>query len=345
MKGISVRANGSHLVPCGRGGKRTTRTFPRGPEGLRMAKEFLAQEQARKILGIPAASMSLPTYSLGSQVTVADIAQPYLDLKRAQGRSLGWRKEMRSLLQNHFLPEFGHRLLSSIRQSEVLTFIDRTFGQRSKATQDRYTSYFRSYMSYAVAEGHITANPLAKFGKKREKPRAGLLTLADLKKIKDNAALHLAQAIDVVWATGVRPGRSELFALRFEHVDFDAKEIVVYAPKTKTVRRIPLRDEFLEKLKVLQEQHKSGFLVEYNGRQMVKFRRAFRTAHRKAGIPYPAVFYDVRHLFATTAVAFGDIAAVSDMMGHSQISTTVNNYVHLRADSKRRVVEQMPSLG
>lgn len=57
------------------------------------------------------------------------------------------------------------------------------------------------------------------------------------------------------------------------------------------------------------------------------------------------VFYDVRHLFATTLLREGgDLAAVSKLMGHSSVHMTANQYYHLLGDEKRRTIAKLPSL-
>ena len=78
---------------------------------------------------------------------------------------------------------------------------------------------------------------------------------------------------------------------------------------------------------------------------MKQISRAMRTACRRAGIIYPVVLYDVRHLFATTLLREGgDLSAVSNLMGHSSIQMTANNYYHLLGDEKRRTIAKLPRL-
>lgn len=65
----------------------------------------------------------------------------------------------------------------------------------------------------------------------------------------------------------------------------------------------------------------------------------------KAGLTYPMVMYDIRHLFATTLLREGgDVAAVSKLMGHASVKMTVDQYYHLLGDEKRRTIAKLPSL-
>lgn len=85
----------------------------------------------------------------------------------------------------------------------------------------------------------------------------------------------------------------------------------------------------------MKAKARTGHIVEFRGRPISMIRNAFRQAVRKAGISYPVRMYDLRHLFATTLLDAGDpIGAVSRLMGHSRISTTVNVYYQPRQDVK-----------
>ena len=45
----------------------------------------------------------------------------------------------------------------------------------------------------------------------------------------------------------------------------------------------------------------------------------------------------MRHSFASLAITNGaDVASVSEVLGHAQISTTLNMYTHANEESKRR---------
>lgn len=50
-------------------------------------------------------------------------------------------------------------------------------------------------------------------------------------------------------------------------------------------------------------------------------------------------FHALRHTFATTLIAAKvDVKTVSALLGHSDISTTMNTYVHPSEDAKRSAV-------
>jgi hypothetical protein len=56
----------------------------------------------------------------------------------------------------------------------------------------------------------------------------------------------------------------------------------------------------------------------------------------------PPRFHDLRHTFATMAIASGvDVKTVSDLLGHANASMTLDVYADALADSKRAGMEVM----
>lgn len=150
---------------------------------------------------------------------------------------------------------------------------------------------------------------------------------------------------DLLRIAQTRPGPSELFALRWEHVDFDGCTVRIYATKTKTFRTVPVTESFLDRLREIRKTSKSGFIVEYEGKPLTTIRRSFNTACEKAGITVDVRMYDLRHLFATTMLANGaDLAAVSKLMGHSTVKMTADVYYHYLEGEKEKAVGKLPSL-
>ena len=67
----------------------------------------------------------------------------------------------------------------------------------------------------------------------------------------------------------------------------------------------------------------------------------------QASVRMPICFYCRRHSFATRCIEAGcDYKTVSVLLGHSNISTTLNLYVHPNMEQKRRCISKMfKSLG
>ena len=321
-------------------GRQRTKTFGKGREGKRDAQRFDEEIKARKLIEAP-----LPIFAPGQKAYIDQLTQLYINAKKAEGKSLRWIRELAVLVKTHFIPVFAQRPVDEIRFEEIVEIIGKAYADRSQTTRSRYMSYLKMVFQYGVDYELTTKNPLKRWKKPKERPRDTKLTYPDLMKLKNAARPHLAWAIEVAWNLGVRTGESELLALTWNDIDWDDSSIKVYATKTKTNRVIPIAPEFLERLKVMREKAQTGYIIEYQGKPMRKFRRSLKTAAEKAGLTYPVVMYDIRHLFATTLLREGgDVAAVSKLMGHASVKMTVDQYYHLLGGEKRRTIAKLPSL-
>lgn len=156
---------------------------------------------------------------------------------------------------------------------------------------------------------------------------------------------HVKWALEVYFNLGTRPGESELLSLKWTNIDFQRNEVNVYATKTKTSRKVPIRPEFRERLLQEQEYSDSEYVVSYRGQKVGSLRKAFNAACERAGITYPVRMYDIRHLFATTLLNNNaDLAAVSKLMGHATTKMTADAYYHYMRGEKERAVTLLPSL-
>jgi integrase len=140
-------------------------------------------------------------------------------------------------------------------------------------------------------------------------------------------------------------GKTELFTLEWTNVNYENTFIQVYATKTKTWRKIPFTSEFGKRLKEMQIIAKTPFICEYwspqtkIARPIERIHKSWRTALKRAGLNYHCVFYDVRHLYATTLLNRGaDLISVSALLGHASAKMTADIYAHSSEHGMRRAV-------
>ena len=76
------------------------------------------------------------------------------------------------------------------------------------------------------------------------------------------------------------------------------------------------------------------------------YRNYYKHLLAQLGIP-DLKYHGLRHSFATKCIEAGcDYKTVSVLLGHANISTTLNLYVHPNADQKKRCIDKMlKSLG
>ena len=323
-------------------GQQRRKRFGKGRAAKKLAEAFDHQVKADKLQQKPLARPS------GSPLYMDELVQLYLDHLKAEGKSDSYRKELLGLFSNHLLPLLCGKTVDKLRYQDMTAVVDYYTNRPNPAhrhTINRYLRYCRTIFRFGIDHGHTMNNPLAKWKTPSEPKKPVQLTVDGLRKLIDHASPHLAWGLEVAFNLGARPGESELLALRYEHVDYDAGSVHIFAPKTRTWRIVPISDAFLAKLRWMEGQAQSGHIIEYQGKPIRKFRRAFDTARTRAALPYHVTMHDVRHLFASVLLAGGaDLAAVSNLLGHARISTTQERYYHLLDGEKRRAVSLLPRL-
>jgi integrase len=142
--------------------------------------------------------------------------------------------------------------------------------------------------------------------------------------------------MELAASTGLR--RGELFALRWQHIDFEQRLINVVDSKTEAgERQVPM---FGSARKVLLEQRarspykepqhfvfgtEAGTAVHANSWMM----REFCGAMKRADMEWQFRFHDLRHYAVSCLVQQGaNVLLVSRVAGHSRPSMTLDVYSH-----------------
>jgi integrase len=191
-------------------------------------------------------------------------------------------------------------------------------------------------------------------------------------KLLDSAdGTHSWPLIALAVAAGMR--RGELAALRWENVDLDERTLDVklsYAeipgrvwlktPKSNEPRRIDLPELAVQalkrqrKLQAAQKLKAGGHYLDegyvftpdagghYTPNSIYK---VFARSATRAGLTLTKL-HAARHSYATWLIASGvDVATVSKLLGHSEITTTLRTYAHMikgqGKDAVRKIDEQL----
>ena len=163
--------------------------------------------------------------------------------------------------------------------------------------------------------------------------------------------------------TGIRLG--EVCALRWGEIDLTSAELRVVAtmqripmppgntPRTRVVltepksaasiRRIPMPEPICRKLFSLRAPEDAFFLT---GRadcfiEPRTMQNHFRRCTDACGIR-AVNYHALRHTFATRCIESGfDIKCLSEILGHTNVSITLNRYVHASFDLKRQSMSRL----
>ncbi|HEV1993834.1 MAG TPA: site-specific integrase [Candidatus Acidoferrum sp.] len=159
------------------------------------------------------------------------------------------------------------------------------------------------------------------------------------------ASQPLRDIASVMLDTGMRP--EEVFRLRSENIDFKQKTIFNPFGKTKAARRtIPMTDDVVSLLKgrvkeLAKKETPFVFASPYDVQKPIgSVKKAHKSAADRAKIKGHFRLYDLRHTFATRAVAAGaDLPTLSAILGHASIQMTMR-YVHPAAEQKRLAIKK-----
>lgn len=121
--------------------------------------------------------------------------------------------------------------------------------------------------------------------------------------------------------------------------------VILSKPKSANSERdIPIPSFLADKLSVIQKS--DGFVINRNGKfiEPAVYAKRYKKLLQQAGIEY-IKFHVLRHTFAVRALELGvDVQTLSEILGHSSVSTTLNFYGHSLPEHKRIQMERIGEL-
>lgn len=271
------------------------------------------------------------------------------------------------ILNNHLIPVFGE--MTDILESDVQDFVlsKLNAGKGQKTVKDLLI-VLKMVMKYAAKQGYMPLRQVeVHFPTERERADLPILCRSDQKRIMnyltDNFSFRNL-GVYICLSAGLRIG--EICALRWEDIDLGRgvinidktlqriyilekgcghTELVIDTPKSaNSIREIPMTKELIRIVKSLKKVVNPSFYVLTNADKPTEprtYRNYYKKLMARIGIR-PLKFHGLRHSFATRCIEGKcDYKTVSVLLGHSNISTTLNLYVHPNIDQKKKCVEQM----
>ena len=150
---------------------------------------------------------------------------------------------------------------------------------------------------------------------------------------QNRRVIHIRRTVHRIYRPGKETGKSELTLGR---------------PKTEDSRREVPVAKFLAHIinKVYPESPEDKYILS-GYRQPLDpqtFRANFKKVTSTLGLKTRKI-HSLRHTFATRCLESKcDVKTLSALLGHSDVSTTLNLYVHPGIEQKRRCVEDMMNL-
>ena len=193
-----------------------------------------------------------------------------------------------------------------------------------------------------------TANPRKHIKKYAEEKRERFLSPAELKRIgevlreMESEGIELASAVAatrLLVLTGCR--LSEIMTLQWEHVDVAGKALRL--PDSKTgAKVVHLGQPAIELLEKIERVEKNPWVIVGTkpGARLTDLQPFWQRVRARAGLKDVRI-HDLRHTFASTAVAAGQgLPMIGKLLGHTQVQTTAR-YAHLAADPVKHAANQV----
>ena len=271
------------------------------------------------------------------------------------------------LIQNHIKPYFGD--LYEVNEEKVQQFVfDKLDAGLSEKTIRDIIIVLKMILKFGIKNGYLEYIQIdAKFPSKQEKKDLDVLSKADQKKFMEHLRNNFTfknLGIFICLSTGMRIG--EICGLRWCDVDTAEgvikvrhtlqriyiiegetrhTELLLDTPKTaNSVRDIPMSSELLKMLKSLNKVVNENYYVISNDIKPIEprtYRYYYKKLCKQLDIP-ELKFHGLRHSFATRCIeSKADYKTVSVLLGHSNISTTLNLYVHPNKEQKKKTIDKM----
>lgn len=275
------------------------------------------------------------------------------------------------IVRVHLIPAFGSMKLKALTPAHVRGLyrqkLDAGLAPRSVLHIHRTLS---KALKQAVDDGLIPRNAAASV--KPPQPRREEIRPLDLEQVRALLEAAAGDRLEAIFVLAVSTGmrRGELLGLKWEDVDLDAGTLQVRRtlsepkggcifepPKSGKGRSIRLTNRAVTALRAhrkaqLEERIQSAGLWEKQGLVFSSsigtpisggnLNRAFKAVLERAGLPQSTRFHDLRHTCATLLLKQGVHAKfVQELLGHSDISLTLNVYSHVLPDMGDAAAEAM----
>ena len=274
------------------------------------------------------------------------------------------------LIENHLLPTFGNEI--SIEESDVQSFVFQKLAEGlSQKTIKDILIVLKMVLKFGAKNKLFEYIPFdIQYPTEREKHNIEVLSKTNQKKIMNFVQENFTfrnLGVYICLSSGIRIG--EICALTWNDIDTENgiiyvrktiqriyiiengsrhTELLLDTPKTKnSIRDIPMTRDLLKILKPLKKIVNNNFFVLTNDVKPTEprtYRNYYKKMMETLNIP-ELKFHGLRHSFATRCIESNcDYKTVSVILGHSNISTTLNLYVHPNLEQKKKCIEQMAKM-
>jgi site-specific recombinase XerD len=273
-------------------------------------------------------------------VLLADFIRDYL--ARIQGTLRSYAD-----LERHgrvWQAALGDRSMRQVVAGDVQRQIAKRLTEVRPASVNRELAFLKRTYNVAIADGLLETNPVRQVKLLQENnARVRYLTDSEEVRLRHETGETAWAVVALALNTGLR--RGELFALRWDDVDFTTNVLTIPRTKAGRTRHVPMNAAVRSILGVQESRGRSPYVLSratgeapLNSQNFVD--RAFTPALKRARIDNFR-WHDLCHTFASRLIMRGvDLRTVQELLGHADIRMTLR-YSHLSPAHLLDAVEKL----
>ncbi|HET6357615.1 site-specific integrase [Streptomyces sp.] len=360
--------NGAGTITKRKDGRYQAAVYVLQPDGTRARKFAYGKSWAecdtkrRALLDKVEQGVPVPTRS----AKLSEYLTYWLDNMVKPRRKLSTYDKYEAHVRLYLSPMLGTKRLESLGVADVRRFLNQLEKKTTAATAKESHRVLRTALSAACGEELIARN----VAKLVEPPRAKSRELSPwtLDETLDFLAAARKDPLYAAFVLAIAMGlrRGEIVGLRWEDLDLDNRVLYVRQqtqrrrgvlydddPKGRRRRAVPLPAMCIAPLRwhrmrqaATASEIKGHVFVTRNGRPVEprNLYRSFTRVANGAGLRVIRL-HDARHGCATLLTAAGVAPrVVMEILGHSQISITMDVYTHVVQDTQREAISHMDRL-
>jgi len=344
MGGYRIRGNKIHVFGTVNG--RNYR-FSTGKDATELNKKWISKNHENVLLQLIDKQKQPKSLSL--------VEYGYESLKNNEyQRKANTTTGFKCLFEKYIVPYFKSYDITDIKAGDIKRFQSYLFSKDlSPQSVKNIRTVLGTIIKDAMMDEIINTNPLklVKAPKVEINIKDEPFTLEEVKLILKNADEWIRQYLTVALFVGARTG--EILALKWEDIDFENNKIYIQRSMTKgTISSTKTgKSRLIDMLPIVAQslkefyKNKSNFeyiFVNSFGNPYTDPKpvsKLWKATLKKCNLKYRKV-YNTRHTFATTMLLGGeDILWVSQMLGHSDVSTTTRYYIkYIKSNNIKRAI-------
>lgn len=241
----------------------------------------------------------------------------------------------------HFLPLFEHKLLSSIKYSDIEELkTDCLEKGLSPRTINIVLLELKKVLTYAIQVERLESLPLIEYIPISKQNIVERLSMNQVNALLAVSNIQQSFYIQLMLNTGMRPNES--LKLKWDNVNINERYIHILSDnRLKLGRKIPINDSLLSLLRN-NKSYDNEYVSPYRRNDVAI--KIFRRLGKECG--FKLTLYMFRKTFGSMMAEAGVQAFdLAKIMGHKNISTTYKYYIDIQHDALRDSMSKMPKIG